>query len=78
MPRSMWNDGDMQGHDAYRKGQEGRRQDLTGRSYEIGSKQQRGSVLYLQLRGRGPDDGAWVSEDRLKREHPAIYKTMLR
>ena len=78
MPRSKWNDGDMQGHDAYRKGQEGRHQDLGGTSYEIGSKQYLGSVLYIQLSGRGPENGAWVSEDMLKREYPAVYKKMLR
>lgn len=76
MPRSKWNDGDMQNHDAYRKGQEGRGQDRGATSYEIGSKQLRGSVLYLQLSGRGPQNGVWFSENELKREYPAVYKKM--
>ena len=76
MPSSKWNDGAMQGHDAYRKGQEGRNQDAGATSYEVGSKQYRGPVLYIQLRGRGPKDGAWLSEDELKREYPAVYRKM--
>ena len=78
MPRVMGNDADWQRHNANRNGQEGRNQDRTGTSYEISSKQYRGSVLYVQLRGRGPEDGAWVSEHRLMREYPAAYKRMLR
>ncbi len=78
MPRGMGNDGDWQRHNANRNGQEGRNQDRTGTGYEIGAKQQRGSVLYIQLSGRGPENGAWVSEDRLMREYPAVYKKMLR
>ena len=41
MPSSKWSDGDMQGHDAYRKGQEGRHQDEGATSYEVGLKQYR-------------------------------------
>ena len=64
----MGNDADWQRHNANRNGQEGRYQDRTGTSYEIGSKLHRGPVLYIQLRGRGPRDGAWISEAELKRE----------
>ena len=77
MPRGMWNDGEMQRHNANRHGQEGRNQDRTGKTYEIGAKQYRGTVLHFQLSGRGPENGAWVSEDRLKRKYPVVYKNML-
>ena len=82
MPRGLGNDDDWQRHNANRNGQEGRNQDRT--NYEIGKKkyrdpkQYRDSGLYIQLSGRGPKDGAWVSEDTLKREYPAVYKKMLR
>ena len=71
----MENDGDWQRHNANRNGQEGRSQDR-GRSYEIGAKQYRGSVLYVQLCGGGPENGAWVSKDRLMHEYPAVYQML--
>ena len=89
----MGNDDDWQRHNANRNGQEGRNQDRTGSNYEIGRKQYqdrtgsnyeiggtqyRGSALYVQLSGVGPENGAWVSEDRLRQEFPAVYKKMLR
>lgn len=93
MPRGLGNDDDWQRHNADRNGQEGRNQDRTGSQYEIGRKQYhvgtgskyeirgtqyRGSVLYVQLSGVGPENGAWVSEHRLLQEFPALYKELLR
>ena len=71
MPIGMGNDGDWQRHNADRNGQEGRYQDRTGTIYEIGSQQLRGSVLYLQLSGRGPKNGNWVTKDEL-----TLYRKM--
>ena len=78
MSRRMGNDGDWQRHNADRNGQEGRGQDRGATSYEVHSKQLRGSVLYLQLSGRGPQNGIWFTEDELKREYPAVHRKMLR
>ena len=78
MPRGMGNDADWQRHNANRNGQEGRGQDRGATNYEIGSKQQQGPVLYIQLRGKGPKDGVWFTEDELKRECPAVYRKMER
>ena len=69
--RSKWNDGDMQGHDAYRKGQEGRGQDRGATNYRTGSNQYRYYIPDTVPEGKSTRE---LRTDQRGQAYPAAYK----